>query len=76
MSSQVHDSDGPVAPSVGCGRAVADVDLFLYGRRVLLWQKRAVGSVTMLTFWLNNKTILNMGTECPNYATSIWDLYV
>ena len=52
-SSQVHDSDGPVAPSVGsgCPRAVADFDLpFLYELRVLLWQKRAIGSVTMLTF--------------------------
>ena len=51
--SQVHDSDGPVAPSVGSeySRAVADVDLpFLYELRVLLWQKRAIGSVTMLTF--------------------------
>ena len=51
-SSQVHDSDGPVAPSVGsgCPRAVVDVDLpFLYELRVLLWQKRAIGSVTMLT---------------------------
>ena len=50
-SSQVHDSDGPVAPSVGsgCFRAVADVDLpFLYELRVLLWQKRAIGSVTIL----------------------------
>ena len=52
-SSQVHDSDGPVAPSAGsgCSRAVTDVDLpFLYDLRVLLWQKRAIGSVTILTF--------------------------
>ena len=51
-SSQIHDSDGPVAPSVGsgCFRAIADVDLpFLYELRVLLWQKGAIGSVTILT---------------------------
>ena len=50
--SQIHDSDGPVAPSVGsgCYRAVAGVDLpFLHEMRVFFWQKRAIDSVTMLT---------------------------
>ena len=32
----------------GCSRAIADVNLHLL--QVLLWQKRAIGSVTMLTF--------------------------
>ena len=52
-AQRVHDSDGSVAPSVRseCFRDVADVDLhFLYELRVLLWQKRAIGSVTILTF--------------------------
>ena len=48
---QVHDGDGLVAPSVGCGcsRAVACVDLpFLHEMRVLFWQKRAIYPVTIL----------------------------
>ena len=43
-SSQVHDSDGPVAPSVGsgCFRAIADVDLpFLYELRVLVLAEKS-----------------------------------
>ena len=69
-SSQIHDSDGPVAPSVGsrCFRAIADVDLpFLYELRVLLWQKGAIGSVTILIiFWTiltSNMTILTRGQD-------------
>ena len=61
---QIHDSDGPVAPSVGsgCYRAVAGVDLpFLYEMRVLFWQKRAIHSVTILTLLLSKNTLLTSG---------------
>ena len=61
---QIHDSDGPVAPSVGpgCYQAVAGVDLpFLYEVRVLFWQKRAIYSVIRLTLLLSNKTLLTSG---------------
>ena len=50
--SQVCVGDGHVAPSVWCGytRAIAGVDLHvLQAVWILFWQKRAVGSVTIMT---------------------------
>ena len=52
-SSQVHDSDRPVAPSVGPGAPgplPTSTCPSCMNCEYCFWQKRAIGSVTMLTF--------------------------
>ena len=70
----VHDPEGAVGS--GCSRTVAGVHLpFLHEMRVLLWKKRAICSVTILTLLLSNKTLLTIDV-CPDCVKSIWDLYI